>query len=201
MGIPGLERVGLADSLFTQVQQRVLGILFGQPERSFLSKEVIRLANSGTGAVHRELRRLAGSGLVTVRTEGWEKHYQANRQSPVFEELHSLVVKTVGLIDPIRAALLPLADRVRVAFVFGSQARRSGTATSDVDLMIVSEDLAYSEAYEALAAAEATLARTINPTILSVDEWQERLEKDNHFIQTVSKQPKLLVLGSEDDIG
>ena len=190
----------MADALFTKVQQRVLGILFGQPDRSFLSKEVISLANSGTGAVHRELRRLAGSGLITVRTVGWEKHYQANKQSPVFEELHALVVKTVGLAEPLREALLPVADRIRFAFVYGSQARGTGTATSDVDLMIASDDLSYSEVYAALSGAEARLARAINPTILTWAEWQERREADNHFLESVTSQPTLFILGSEDDL-
>jgi predicted nucleotidyltransferase len=200
MGIEAIGSVRLADALFNRVQQRVLGILFGQPDRTFLSKEVISLANSGTGAVHRELKRLATSGLVTVRTVGWEKHYQANRQSPVFEELHSLIVKTVGLVDPIREALEPLADRIDIAFVFGSQAQGTDTAKSDVDLMIVSADLSYAEAYDALGSAEAILARVINPTILSPAEWQVRRESNDHFLGTVSGRPKLFVVGSEDGI-
>lgn len=200
MGIQQREQVSLADALFTKVQQRVLGLLFGQPDRSFLSKDVITAANSGTGAVHRELRRLAASGIVTVRSAGWEKHYQANKQSPVFEELRALVVKTVGLIDPVRDALLPLVERIRVAFVYGSQARGAGDAASDVDLMIISEDLMHAEAFAALARAEQLLARPINPTIVSPAEWQRRHEDRNHFLENVSSQPKLYVLGSEDDL-
>ena len=201
MGIPQREQVSLADALFTKVQQRVLGLLFGQPDRSFLSKDVITAANSGTGAVHRELRRLAASGIITVRSAGWEKHYQANKQSPVFEELCALVVKTVGLIDPVRDALLPFVERIRVAFVYGSQARGAGDAASDVDLMIISEDLMHAEAFAALARAEQLLARPINPTIVSPAEWQRRHEDRNHFLENVSSQPKLYVLGSEDDLG
>ena len=96
MGNEQTEQVTIADALFTRVQQRVLGILYGQPDRSFLSKDVIRLANSGTGAVHRELKRLVASGLVRVESQGWEKHYQANRESPVYEELRAVVLKTVA---------------------------------------------------------------------------------------------------------
>ncbi len=139
MGNEQTEQVTIADALFTRVQQRVLGILYGQPDRSFLSKDVIRLANSGTGAVHRELKRLVASGLVRVESQGWEKHYQANRESPVYEELRAVVLKTVGLAEPIREALRPLADGIKVAFVYGSVARGTDTATSDIDLMIISE--------------------------------------------------------------
>ncbi len=200
MGTRGPEHVRPADALFTKVQQRVLAILFGQPDRSFLSKEVIALAGSGTGAVHRELRRLTASGLLTVRSAGWEKHYQANPHSPVFEELRSLVRKTVGLVEPIQEALAPLAGRIRVAFVYGSQAMGTDSASSDVDLMIVSEDLLYAEAYAALSKAEQMLARRINPAIISSAEWQRRREDHNHFLEDVATHPKLFVLGSEDDL-
>lgn len=200
MGIEGDNRQGLADALFTRGQQRVLGLLFSEPDRSFPATELIARAGVGTGAVHRELTRLAKSGLVTVTPVGKQRRYQANRESPVFLELHGLIQKTVGLTEPLRQALAPLAGRIRLAFVYGSVAGGRDTAQSDVDLMIIAEDLSYAEAYEALANAEATLARTVSPTILSVDEWQERQVTDNHFIQTVSRQPKLLVLGSEDEI-
>lgn len=200
MGSRGPEHIRLADALFTKVQQRVLGILFGQPDRSFLSKEVITLADPGTGAVHRELKRLAVAGLLTVHSVGWEKHYRANQQSPVFEELRGLVLKTVGLVEPMREALDPLAGRIRVAFVYGSQAKGMDSASSDVDLMIVSEDRLHAEAYAVLAKAEQMLARPINPTIVSFAEWQRRREDHNHFLENVATHPKLFVLGSEDDL-
>ncbi len=200
MGILDSENVGLADALFTKVQQRVLGILFGQPDRSFLSKEVISIAGSGTGAVHRELKRLSASGLITVSSAGWEKHYQANRRSPVFEELRSLVVKTVGIVGPLRDALTPLATKIPVAFVYGSHAKGLDNASSDIDLMIVSEDVTYAEAYAALTGAERMIARPVNPTIVSLTEWRRRREDLNHFLESVSTDPRIFVLGSEDDL-
>lgn len=189
----------MAEALFTRVQQRVLGILFGQPERSFLSKEVITLASIGTGAVHRELQRLVRSGLVTVRSEGWEKHYQANPDSPIFAELKALVVKTVGLVEPIREALAPIATGIRFAFVYGSQARGVGAAGSDVDLMIVSDVLTYSEVFAVLEKPQAVLTRSIQPTVLTWAEWVERLRAKDHFLQIVRSQPRLFILGAEDD--
>jgi hypothetical protein len=116
--------------LFTPVQQRVLGLLFGQPDRRFQSGELIRLAASGTGAAHRLLTRLADSGLITVERVGNQKHYQANRASPVFDELHGLIIKTSGLIAPLRTALEPLAKRIRAAFVYGSVAKGTSTRRS-----------------------------------------------------------------------
>jgi DNA-binding transcriptional ArsR family regulator len=91
--------LGLGNALFSKVQQRVLGILYGNPDRSFYANEIISLADSGTGAVQRELGKLAEAGLATVRRQGNQKHYQANAASPVFNELRGLVLKTFGLVD------------------------------------------------------------------------------------------------------
>jgi len=121
---------GVADALFAKVQQRVLGVLFGNPRRSFYANEVIALAHSGTGAVQRELARLEDAGLVTVTRVGKQKHYQANAASPVFEELRGLVLKTSGLADLLREALAPVERRIRAAFVYGSIAKGEDTAAA-----------------------------------------------------------------------
>lgn len=191
---------GLADALFTPVQQRVLGLLFGQPERRFQSAELIRLAASGTGAVHRLLSRLEATGLVTATRVGNQKHYQANTASPVFAELHGLVVKTVGVVEPLRTALAPLARRIRAAFVYGSFAKGGERAGSDVDLLVVSDKLTYADVYEAIQPAELQLARAINPTVLSVSDWRSRRAKKGSFVTKVMAQPRLFVIGTEDDL-
>ena len=126
---------GLADALFTTTQQRVLALLFGQPARSFFVTELIELTGSGSGAVQRELKRLTSSGLVTVKRVGNQKHYQANPDSPVFEELRGLVVKTVALAEPIRQALEPLADRIELALLYGSVVKGTDTTQSDIDII------------------------------------------------------------------
>ncbi len=96
--------LSLADALFSTTQQRVLGLLFGQPERSFFASEIIGLLGAGSGAVQRELGKLAGSGLLTVTRVGNQKHYQANAEAPIYAELCSIVRKTVGVADPIKRA-------------------------------------------------------------------------------------------------
>ncbi|MGB7542866.1 MAG: nucleotidyltransferase domain-containing protein, partial [Burkholderiales bacterium] len=155
-------RTSLADALFSTTRQRVLAYLFGQPERSFFATELIRLAGGGSGAVQRELARLADSGLVTVKRVGTQKHYQANPKSPLFAELCSIAQKTVGLAEPLRKALGPLAKRIAAAFVYGSVAKRSDTAASDIDLMVVSYSLIYADLYAAMEQATARLGREVN---------------------------------------
>src|SRR6185437_7907838 len=129
----------LADALFTATQQRVLGALYGQPQRSFTVSELIASTAAGSGAVQRELAKLVASGLLTMRPFGNQKHYQANPAAPIHGELVGIIQKTVGIAEPLRDALRPLSKKIVAAFVYGSVAKRSDTARSDVDLMVVGE--------------------------------------------------------------
>ena len=192
--------MGLADVLFTRSQQRVLGYLFGQPDRSFFASELIRGIGKGSGAVQRELARLEQSGLALVRHVGNQKHFQANPESPLFSELASIAQKTFGIAYPLREALQKLAPRIKAAFVFGSLAKRTDTARSDIDVMVISDDLDYATVFDALEGAAAKLGRPINPTIQSTREWSRRLKEDNAFHVRISEQPKIWLFGSESDI-
>lgn len=208
MGIPKAQTImprqfratGMADALFTTTQQRVLGLLFGQPDRSFFATELIALAGGGSGAIQRELTRLEQSGLVTTRRLGTQKHYQANVNSPIFAELCGIARKTVGLAEPLREALAPMAEPIAAAFVYGSIAKRSDTATSDIDLMIVSDSVTYPDVFIALATASQRLGRSISPTIHTRAELAAGLAAGSAFFQRVMAQPKVWVLGTEHDL-
>lgn len=197
---PRPRRTSLADALFSGTQQRVLAYLFGQPERSFFATELIKLAGGGSGAVQRELARLADSGLVTVTRVGTQKHYQANPKSPIFTELCAIARKTVGLAEPLREALAPLAKRITAAFVFGSVAKRSDTATSDIDVLVLSDSVDYADVFAALQAAEAKLGRTANPTVYTPANWRRKRKEGNAFVVKVAAQPKVFLIGTEEDI-
>ncbi len=185
----------LADALFPKVRQRVLAVLFGQPDRSFYANEVIALAQSGTGAVQRELADMAQVGLLTVTKVGNQKHFQANTQSPVYTELRGLVLKTVGLADVLRSALTPLVNLIDTAFVYGSMANQQDTAQSDVDVMLISPTLSYANVFGALESASQQLKRNINPTLYTPDEFAQRLDQDQAFITRVMQQPKIWLIG------
>jgi predicted nucleotidyltransferase len=193
MGISNISN--LADALFPKVRQRVLAVLFGKPDRSFYANEVIALAQSGTGAVQRELADMAQVGLITVTKVGNQKHFQANTQSPVFAELRGLVLKTVGLADVLRSALTPLLNRIDTAFVYGSMANQQDTAQSDVDVLLVSTTLSYADVFAALESASQQLKRNINPTLYTPDEFAQRLDQDQAFITRVMQQPKIWLIG------
>ena len=189
----------LADALFTTTQQRVLGALYGQPQRSFTVTELIASTGAGSGAVQRELAKLVASGLLTMQPVGNQKRYQANPAAPIHDELVGIVQKTVGLAEPLRAALQPLASRIAAAFVFGSVAKRSDTARSDIDAMVISAKLGYADVLTALADVEERLGRKINPVIYSPAEFAKR-KSDNAFVKRVLEQPKIWLIGGEDDL-
>ncbi len=191
---------GVASALFTKAQQRVLGVLFGNPGRSFYVNEIIALAECGAGAVHRELARLAAADLVTVTRVGNQKHYQANAATSVYEELRGLVLKTSGLADVISAALAPVASLISAAFVFGSVAKGRDTASSDVDIMVVSESVTYADLFGVLEEAAAQLGRPVNPTVYSQQELGQRLRQGNAFVERVLSQPKIWLIGGEDSL-
>jgi predicted nucleotidyltransferase len=189
----------LADALFTTTQQRVLALLFGQPSRSFFASELIELTGSGSGAVQRELKRLTSSGLATVRRIGKQKHYQANPDSPVFEELCALVRKTVAMVEPIRQALAPLAEKIALALIYGSVVKGTDTASSDIDLLVVADDVTLEALYSALAAVEASLDRKISPTLYTKNEFDDRRGAGNPFLTRVLEGEYLVLIGSADD--
>jgi predicted nucleotidyltransferase len=188
----------IADALFTRGQQRVLAVLFGNPGRSFYANEIIARAGGGTGAVQRELARLESAGLVTVTRVGKQKHYQANPDAPVYEELRGLVLKTTGLADALRETLAPLASEVRAAFVFGSVAKREDGAASDIDLFLVSEALTYGDLFARLQDVTRRLGRPVNPTIHSPGELADLVRGGNAFVTRVLDGPKIWLLGGPD---
>ena len=178
----------------------MLAVLFGTPDRSFYANEVIALAQSGTGAVQRELAGLSDAGLLTVTKQGNQKHYQANANAPVFAELRGLVLKTMGLTDVLRAALVPLAAQIDLAFVYGSVAKQQDTAHSDIDVMIVSTSLGYADVFGALEPATNTLGRKVNPTLYTPTDVAKRIQSDNAFVTRVLQQPKIWLIGNDEQL-
>jgi predicted nucleotidyltransferase len=196
-----MEEISLSNALFSKVQQRVLGLIFGHSERSFYTSEIVRSVHSGTGAVERELSRLQRSGLVSVERIGNQKHYRANHQSPIFEELQSLVLKTVALMEPLRKALQPHANMIDAAFVYGSIAKGTDTAQSDIDLMVIGNHLDYSELYSAAQQAENILSRKVSPMFLSKDAWKRKAAQKGSFVSKIKALPKMFIFGSEEGLG
>ena len=194
-----LDRTGLADALFSATRQKVLRLFFMKPESDFSIKELIDQAEAGSGAVQRELARLVDSGLVQVNLQGRQKRFKANPDSPVYPELSSLVSKLLGPERQVEDALKPISDRIDLALIYGSVAKRTDHANSDIDLMLVSDALTLEDVYEALGAAEINLSRTINPTLYKREEFKKRRANNNPFLRKVLEGQYILLKGSVNE--
>jgi predicted nucleotidyltransferase len=188
--------MSLANALFAPAQSKIIEWIFGMPARAFHLNELMRLTGLGSASVQREIRRLFDAGLVTDERIGNVRRVQANPSSPVFAELTSLVQKTLGVVPVIAEALLPLADQIEFAAVYGSIAKRNEHADSDVDVMIVSDSLSFAEAMASLVAAQDRLSRVINPTIYTSAEFAARRAQPDSFVNKVLTQPYAVVAGT-----
>lgn len=187
-------------ALFTETQQRLLGYLFGYPQRSFYAKELIKLTGSGSGAIQRELKRLETSGLIIAHWQGNQRHYQANPDAPIYKELCNIAEKTFGLADPVRDCLEPFTKEIHAAFIYGSVAKQSEHAYSDIDVMVISDTLSYAQLMGALEQAEQRLGRRVNPTLYKPEEFKQRLAQNNSFLIRTMQQNKIWLVGSEHDL-
>lgn len=198
MGIT-IKRPGSGISaLFSDVQRDLLGLLYGQPERQFMGAEIIRQLGRGTGAVHRQLKQFAGSGLVTVTRRANQTYYQADPRNPIFPELRGIILKTTGLAEPLREGLAPFADEIDAAFVFGSIAAGTARSSSDVDLMVLTkteEAPSYADLYRALGSIERRLARPVNPVLMTTQEWGRKRSAGEPFAARVAASDRIMLLG------
>ncbi len=160
--------------------------------------ELIELAGVGRGAVQRELARLEKGRMVVTERRGNRKHFQANPDSPIFQELCSIVNKTVGVAEQLRTALKTIEKEINLALIYGSIANQSDTADSDIDLLVVSNELTLERLYSLISDVEKKLGRRINPTLYTEAEFQFRLANENAFLKRVLEQPKILLKGSID---
>ncbi len=190
----------IGDALFTKTQQRVLSLLYGKPDKSFYTNEIVRWADMGRGTVKRELDRLVSAGLLVVSREGNQLHYQANSENPIYAELVGIVRKTFGVADVLAEALAPIKDDIDIAFVYGSIAKGADTAKSDIDLFVASDTISYTELFERLKTTEETLGRIVNPTVYDIQQIRKRLKEKNAFLTRIMDQPKIWVKGSDDDL-
>ena len=189
----------IAPALFSKGRRELLALLFSHADKSFYLRQVVRMLGIGQGVVQRELSRLWKAGLITRTRVGSQIHYQANRESPVFNELKSLMIKTAGLAEVLRAALSTVADQIDVALVFGSFARSEHRAQSDVDVMVVGK-VSFGDAVTALQTAQKRAGREVNPVVFSADEYRARRKSKDRFLQTVLNSPKLFLIGGEHEL-
>jgi predicted nucleotidyltransferase/DNA-binding HxlR family transcriptional regulator len=190
----------LPDVLFGKARGAILGLLYGHPDQSYYYRQITRQLNAiSVGSLQRELDTLLQLGLIERSIVGKQVFYRANRTHPVFTELRALVAKTVGATQILRSALVPFADRISIAFIYGSMARQEEKAESDIDLMIVGK-VTLEELLGILGAVEQSLGRPVNPTVYSVAEFKSKLASRNHFVTAVVRGEKIFIIGDEDEL-
>ena len=194
------ETASLAHALFGKTRRAVLGLLFGHPGESFHMRKISRILNLGQGALQRELQSLVAAGILLREPQGRQVYYRVNKACPIYAELQGLLLKTVALVDVLAAALAPLAQRIEVAFVYGSMAKGPSQVDSDVDVMVIGE-VAFGEVVAALNPAQDILRREVNPSVYSAAELKQRVRSGNHFMTTVLGEPKLFLIGGDDELG
>jgi predicted nucleotidyltransferase len=190
----------LAALLFpASYRRRVLCLLLLHPERALHVREIARLTGTTAGTLNKELTKLHSAGLLARERVGNQMRYTANQANPIYAELAAILRKTIGLADVLADALAPSASAISSAFVFGSMARASETAGSDIDVMLIGP-LSFGAAVGLLYPAQATLGREINPKVFSAEQWRARLKAKDPFIREVLAQPKIFLIGNDDEL-
>lgn len=185
--------------LGSKLRAKVLGWLFTHPDERYFVRQLSSLLGEDSTNVSRELARLEKTGILISATEGKQKYYQANRQSPFFNELHGLIVKTVGVVDVLRSALLPACGRIRAAFVFGSIASSTEDRTSDIDVMVIGRTT-FAEIVSLTGPAQMALGREINPVVYPISEFRQKLAENHHFLKTVLEGDNIFLIGDEGEL-
>lgn len=191
--------MSLKDAVFTDSQAKVYLWIYGHPERSYHLSELRRLTGLGSASLQREINRLVVAGLANSALKGNQRQISANRQSPLFKELSDLTRKVTGAAALLTEALLPIERKIEVAFLYGSVAKQTDNAESDIDIIIVGSDLTLSELLDQLLPVEEMLCRKVNPTCYTVGEFKKRLSDTDSFVNKVLSQPIIQLFGNMDD--
>lgn len=189
----------LTETLLGKTRRSLLSVLYGHADETFYLRQLVRVAGSGTGAVQRELKALTEAGIIRRIVKGRQVYYQANALCAVYPELKSLITKTAGMGDALKMAMLPLAERILTAFIYGSVARSGERRGSDVDIFLVG-DVTSAEVVETLSPVQLTLNREINPTVYPVEEFRAKYAAGHHFLKSVLEEKKVFLIGDENDL-
>ena len=189
----------LATIFGSKLRAKVLGWLFTHPDERYFVRQLTSLLEEDSTNVSRELARLEKTGILILTTEGKQKYYQANRESPVFNELHGLIIKTVGAADVLRTALAPAIGRIELAFIFGSIARSADDRRSDIDVMVVGA-ISFGDTVDLLSTAEEKLGREVNVVVYPISEFKQKVREDHYFVKSVLDGEKIFLIGDEHEL-
>jgi len=188
----------LSEILSSKIRAEIFRLLFGITSAEMHMREIERQTGHAIGTIQTELKKLLRLDLVSKRRDGNRLYYQANNKHPLYNDIRLLVIKTVGLVDVIRSTLGDCSD-IRVAFIFGSVARREVKSESDVDLMVIGK-IGLRKTTGMLVGVSDQIGREINPHVLREPEFKKRKENREHFLTQVLKSPKIFIIGNDDEL-
>ena len=188
----------LAEILSSKIRAEIFRLLFGTSAEELHMREIERRSGFAIGTIQTELKKLLRLDLVKNRKDGNRLYYRANKEHPLYFDIRSLVLKTIGLVDILKNALRQDSD-ISIAFVFGSIALHEETAGSDVDLMVIGK-LGLRKLTGMLSGMSEQIGREINPYVLSVNEFVKRKTNREHFITQVLEAPKIFIIGNANDL-
>jgi predicted nucleotidyltransferase len=187
------------DALFPKVRQNILAATFSQPEKWWFMSELASFINTTPSSLQRELLALVESGILRSRRDGNRLYYQAESESPIFASLKELLAQTLGITQSLKESLLPLAKKIKCAFIYGSLARGQEHTLSDVDLIVIGS-VGLAELSPILRESERKFNREINANCYSVAEFQKKVQTKNHFLSNILKQDKIMLLGENHEL-
>lgn len=179
------------------MRAQIFRLLFDGTQRELHVREIERQSGYTIGTVRQELSKLFKLNLIHKRKDSNRVYFAANDNHPLYTDICSIVTKTIGLVDILRDKLQD--DSISIAFLFGSIAGGSERATSDVDLMVIG-DLGLRRVSELLSGIEGTIGREINPILMTKNEFIQKIKTRNHFIIRILEEPKIFIIGSDNDI-
>ena len=182
----------------SKIRQGLLALFFTNPSQKYYLRELQRMLGYSAGSIRRELLRFQSDNLFSTQKTANLLYYSLNTEHPLFEELKSIIAKTVGVEGSLRKSLSAI-KRIKISFIYGSFASKSQKAASDIDIMIIGNP-EISDLNEEIARLEKKLKREINITIYSLEEYKAKKKSKSGFILDLLKNPKIILTGKEDDL-
>jgi len=189
----------MLSSLFgSEARVKVLSLFLLHAGSEFYLREIAQRTGLALRSVQRAAHDLCEIDILHRERRGNSLYFRLNGQNPIVPDLKAIFVKTEGLGDLLREALERDA-RIEVAFVYGSMAKGDETAASDVDLALIGE-IGSRRLEQLLDELERSVGREVNATLFTRREWNERVSKGDHFVTTLLREPKVMLIGRAEDL-
>ncbi|TSC94774.1 MAG: nucleotidyltransferase [Parcubacteria group bacterium Licking1014_1] len=183
---------------FTKNQTLILELFFRDPEKSYYFRQIGTLLNKEPGVFQKDIETLVKNHVLKSEYRANSRFFELNKDHPLFEEFKSIFFKTLGAEGKLKEIFKDIKN-VKITFIFGSYARKEENSLSDIDLMIIgnpNED----DFFGKISDLESKLSREINYRIFSEYNWQKRIREKESFILSILKNPKIFIIGNENEL-